>query len=675
MKTILVLAPHPELPEAIRSALNPEEYRMVHRLDAAEAEPFLNPSLVDACVFDAENAGVQVMWSIERVRRSLPSIPILIYAGAGPWEWEEEAYQQGVSHVLAKPVRPRLLHALLARLWNVPSATRPAATPSLRRPAEAAVRREPGPRELQALEVFRDFSSILTHSLSTEGLVKQFLLQIREILGINRALVFLRRPSTTFEAKSAEASGRLTGVCAIGLGSGLLAQFELTTVSGIGSYLYHQGRVLRRESQAAQEDPVIQKEFELMGTEVALPILDRETFIGVAAFDGRLTGEPLANAELELIFHLLEELALAVKNIWLHDQLASNHETLMDILRQLSSACLVIGRDLKIQHANKAARGLFVRAGRRHTEFDFTDLPQFLATKIYQVLKTGTALAPFRYQRAEESAGSYSITILPLQRQDATSPHAALLLAEDHTQAEQIQRLEVEAANLRLVRTMADRLAHEIGNALVPISTHQQLLTQSYHDPEFRISLAEALMEGVKRISRLSSQMRFLARDTFPVQEAVPLEPLIEEAFEEAKRYQPVPSPHLSYENGSQPAVVAGDRAALKHAFTELLINALQANPTDGRVGVRTEADLEGNGTRRIRIEVLDNGPGFSADLIAHASEPFFTTRNVGLGLGLAVSKKIIETHQGKLALSNSPEKHSGLVRISLPAAVPSAPN
>jgi signal transduction histidine kinase len=247
-------------------------------------------------------------------------------------------------------------------------------------------------------------------------------------------------------------------------------------------------------------------------------------------------------------------------------------------------------------------------------------------------------------------------------------PSSALLVAEDHTQADQLQRLEIEAANLRLVRTMSDRLAHEIGNALVPISTHQQLLAQSYQDPEFRTSLSAALADGVKRISRLSSQMRFLALETVSAKEAFPLEPLVEEAYEEAKKYQPVRSSRLNYENGTQPSVLAGDRAALKHALTEILINALQANPVDARIGVRVHTDAEGNGHSAVKIDVQDNGPGFAAEQIEHAPDPFFTTRNVGLGLGLTVSRKIIETHQGSLALANAPDSHSGLVRISLPS-------
>ena len=74
------------------------------------------------------------------------------------------------------------------------------------------------------------------------------------------------------------------------------------------------------------------------------PIADRNGIVGVAVFDGRVTGEPLANAELELIFHLLEQVGLALRNIWLHDQIAGNNEMMTDVLRELSSACIVVGQ-------------------------------------------------------------------------------------------------------------------------------------------------------------------------------------------------------------------------------------------------------------------------------------------------------------------------------------------
>ena len=190
-------------------------------------------------------------------------------------------------------------------------------------------------------------------------MLRQFLLFLREILAVNRAAIFLRQPSTAFGKSSGESSRVLRSACAMGLPADLLEHLELSFEAGIGGFLHRHGRILRRESEEALADLAVQKEFELLGAQVAVPILDRETMVGVAAFDGRVTGEPLANGELELIFHLLEELGLATKNIWLHDQLAANHQMMADILRELSSACVVVSRDLAVLHANKMARQYF----------------------------------------------------------------------------------------------------------------------------------------------------------------------------------------------------------------------------------------------------------------------------------------------------------------------------
>jgi signal transduction histidine kinase/DNA-binding NarL/FixJ family response regulator len=670
MKTLLVLAEHPDFAEAVRAGINPDQYRIIDRASLEEAEPLLVHGLAEACLIDVELTDVRGIWFLEKLRRKAPKCPIIIFTGAKQSEWEEEAYLQGATHVLTKPVRGRMLTALLDRLWLAPAAVPPmlAATPP--QPPETMKSAETGaaPTAAQTLSVLRDFSGILTHSLNAEGMLKQFLLLLREILSINRAAVFLRQPFASFgHGPTVAESRRLRAACAIGLSPGLLQHFELSFEAGIGGHLFRLGRILRRHSEEARNDLETQKEFELLGGQVAVPILDRETVLGVAVFDGRITGEPLVNSELELIFHFLEQLGLAIKSIWLHDQLAGNHEMMADILRELSSACVVVSRDLTILHANKTARKYFSRGERRGGDMEFSDLPQLLGTRVFQVLKTGAAISSFKYEPEASPGTVYNIHIVPFQRQQAGLPAAALLMAEDLTQSEQLRRLEIEAANLRLLRTMADRLTHEIGNAMVPLSTHQQLLADKWKDPEFRGSLNVALADGVKRVTRLINQMRFLARDALASEEAFPLAPLIEEAYEEACAHQPAKAAQLKCETGSKPIVVTGDRAALKHAFAEVMLNALQANPADPKIDVRLHAESSGNGLHGLQIEVQDNGTGFTPEAAQKASAPFFTTRNVGLGLGLTVSRKIIETHHGKLEIVSPKPGHAGVVRISLP--------
>lgn len=680
MKTVLVLADHPDSAEAVRAALNPAEVRVVHRTSLDEAEPLLAHGLASLCLLDVELTGVQGVWVIEKLRRRAPHCPVVVLASNRQSEWEEEAYLHGVAQVIPKPIRPRMLQVVVGRLLHAPVADAGASTssteflalPSVKSGDVAASTPTP-PSLAQNFELLRKFSGILTHSLNAEAMLRQFLLLLREMFSVNRAVVFLRPPLTPFgETIASDESRRLRAVCSIGIAAGLLEHFELSLDGGTGGLMVRLGRILRRTSDEVLRAPEAQKEFELLGTHVAVPILDREKLLGVALFDGRVTGEPLVNAELEMIFHLLEQLGLAVRNIWLHDQLAANHELMAEILRELSSACVVVGRDLHILHANKAARRFFAGAERRGGELEFSDLPQVLGSKVYQVLQTGAAVATFKYEPETPAKPVFYVSIVPFHGRATGLPASALLMAEDRTQTEQLQQLEIEAANLRLVRTMADRMAHEIGNALVPIAAHQQLLAEKYKDPEFRASLSDALADGVKRVSRLINQMRFLARDAVLSPEALPLAALVEEAYQEAQKYQPVRTSQLRYEDGGKPIIISGDRAALRHALAEVMINALQANPTDPKIGVRLRGESNGSGKPALQIEVQDNGAGFSPEVAQKASSPFFTMRNVGLGLGLAVTRKIIETHHGKLEIVPASTANSGMVRISLPLTVAS---
>src|SRR6266850_1623444 len=442
MKTLLVIAQHPELAEAVRAAVNNEQYRVIHRATVEESDPLLANGLADACLIDAELNSVQGVWAIEKLRRRAPKCPIITYTSSRQWEWEEEAYLHGVTYVLSKPVRGRLLNELLQRVWTAASASTPISLlpvpapqpfPIEVRPIEAVVHSAP-----QTLSVLRDFSGILTHSLDAEAMLRQFLMMLREIVSINRAAIFMRPPPPSMAEQAGQESRRLRAVGSLGLSTGLLEHFELSLEGGIGGQLVRLGRILKRQSEEVRNDPESRKEFELLGAQVAIPILDRETLLGVAVFDGRITGEPLTNSELELIYRLLEQLGLAVKNIWLHGQLTSNHEMMAGILRELSCACVVVSRDLAVLHANKMARKYFSSKD-RPGELAFSDLPQILGAKVYQVLRTGSAVSSFKYQPEDQPGTIYNINVVPFQKPQSGLPASALLMAEDLSQSQQLQ--------------------------------------------------------------------------------------------------------------------------------------------------------------------------------------------------------------------------------------------
>jgi signal transduction histidine kinase len=191
-------------------------------------------------------------------------------------------------------------------------------------------------------------------------------------------------------------------------------------------------------------------------------------------------------------------------------------------------------------------------------------------------------------------------------------------------------------------------------------------MKESIGDPEFQESLSSALAVGVKRISRLANQMVFLAREwTKDFPETVQVADLIVEAFHEAHTYHPGKKvAQLAFSNKLAPWKVSGDPKALRHAFSEIILNALQANPDDPNVSVQLEESATGEAV--LNVEVRDSGSGFSREAAARGSEPFFSTRNVGLGLGLTVTRRIIESHRGSIEIPTG--EKGGIVRISLPS-------
>jgi signal transduction histidine kinase/ActR/RegA family two-component response regulator len=663
MKTLLILSKLRNFPAAVEAAVDFTKYQLIVKEDLRAAESLLTRGAIDAVILDLELTDVNSVRMIEMVRAAAPDVPLIVVTTDKQWEWEEDAFLLGVAHVISKPIRGKLLNHLLERVFKEAAAQErpelPAAARGAGRPQTLA--------PFSALEAFRNFSGILTHSLQPQALLREFLLLLREVIGVNRAVIFLRNPSNIFGGPTSEQEDRwLRSACAIGLEQSFLEHFALNLKTGMGAHLRKHGRILKSNCADVQGDREMSREFQLLGGNVAIPILDREMLLGVAVLDERLTGDPYENEELSLLFHMLEEVGLAIRNSWLHDQLQTSHAMLSDILSNLGTACVVIGNSLAVLHSNSSARRVLLAGTPDKSQLEFSDLPQELGSKVFTVMKTNVAVPSFKYQFSALPDQNYLVAITPFQTQKAASADAALLVIENITSLEHAKRLEVEASNLRLITTMAEHLAHEIGNSVVPLSTHQQLLDTGMNDPEFRASLSDALGAGVKRITRLANQMMFLARGKSDFGDQIRVSELIEEAFREAYVYHNGKAPETSIADGMEKLTIAGDHKALRHAFSEVLLNALQATHGESKKIAVKVSSVGTPGHRGINVEIRDSGAGFSAEAAKRAPEPFFSTRNVGLGLGLTVTRKIIEDHRGRVEIGN-PAKGAGVVRITLP--------
>src|SRR3546814_6552593 len=107
-----------------------------------------------------------------------------------------------------------------------------------------------------------------------------------------------------------------------------------------------------------------------------------------------------------------------------------------------------------------------------------------------------------------------------------------------------------------------------------------------------------------------------------------------------------------------------GDRVQLQQVIVNLLVNSIQAIPNAGKIFVETELRPD----TTVSLTIYDNGPGIPEEDIDRVFEGFFTTKDEGIGVGLAICQSIITAHGGDIAASNRPEG-GACFRIWLPAA------
>jgi signal transduction histidine kinase len=107
--------------------------------------------------------------------------------------------------------------------------------------------------------------------------------------------------------------------------------------------------------------------------------------------------------------------------------------------------------------------------------------------------------------------------------------------------------------------------------------------------------------------------------------------------------------------DGPLPRIVA-DPELLKTCFLNLMINGVDAMPAGGVLTARVRVEPAAEGSHLL-VEVIDTGRGMADDEIRDAFEPYFSTKETGLGIGLALTRKIVDDHRGTIELSSSPGK------------------
>ena len=236
---------------------------------------------------------------------------------------------------------------------------------------------------------------------------------------------------------------------------------------------------------------------------------------------------------------------------------------------------------------------------------------------------------------------------------------------------------------------VARRLAHEIKNPLTPIQLSAERLQMKLED-KLEQKDAELLNKGtttivnqVAAMKRMVDDFRDYARTPPAVLEPLDLNALVEEILhlyisgEGNDIIHPQLAPGLP--------LVMGDATQLRQVIHNLLQNSqdamaeLPAGAPQPHIDVISEAihyqGADGSTRTAVRLAISDNGPGFAPRILARAFEPYVTSKARGTGLGLAMVKKIIDEHGGRIDIQNHVDRSGASVLILLLKLAPTSQN
>lgn len=332
-----------------------------------------------------------------------------------------------------------------------------------------------------------------------------------------------------------------------------------------------------------------------------------------------------------------------------------------DTLRQCAACAVIAFEKNKIILVTPDAADLAGVKSEKALGEKIEILPEALRKVLEQTLSSGLPVAlQIKLQHATRGELNIQVNASPIQNGEKISGVVAVL--SDFSCVEKLEQKIGRIDRLASIGTLSASMAHEIKNALVAVRTFTDLLLARNQEDE----LAGIVGREMIRIDSIVSQMLTFSGPAKPVLTPVRLHDILNHSLKLVEHQLGQKNIKLECAFAAAPDVVKGDDYQLKQAFLNLLLNALEAMPANGNLTVATELTdaepeiveaLREKEPAKLRVTIRDSGAGIKPENLARVFEPFFTTKPKGTGLGLPITRRIIQEHRANISVESQPNK------------------
>lgn len=378
-----------------------------------------------------------------------------------------------------------------------------------------------------------------------------------------------------------------------------------------------------------------------------VPLISRDKIIGLIWVDNLFTGRPIKDEDLQFLMGFSSHIASAIENARLFENVALAQAELKNIFESISDMVYYTDKDLTIRRVNQA---VVKRIGKPEEEI--------IGKKCYEIFhgkKEPWDMCP-HYKSTESQkpyvgeledpylGGTFVVSNSPIFDSSGNCV-GTVHISRDITELRNLRERVVHSERMAALGELAARVAHEIRNPLISIGGFARRLEKKLSGDIQEY--AKIIVNEVSRLENILKEILGFVKSSRVNKSSVNINDLIANIVDFITPEMDEKQNIISRELSELPIISVIDPDRIKEAILNIVSNAAQA--TDhGTITIRTRVE-----DNEAVIELTDTGCGIKDEDIRNIFNPFFTTKTQGTGLGLAVTHKIVQEHNGKIKVES----------------------
>lgn len=612
---------------------------------------------------------------LQLLRSIISGIVVVDIAARGVVPWMEEAYRwrpeltylgvtedPGVPNMvqplskffydfLYSPFTSSQLTGLLERSWERAQMRYELQSLKNTGPPERALSVQPGScngngNRLRE-RVLCDFSRVLNNNFDQVRLFELFLDAVIELVPVGKISILLMQERIGHYAVSMQR----------GLEPALYAGLRFSPSRGLISWLKAEARLFLIESLSSvggSTDTEAVQEMQLLQAVVSVPLTVHGELVGALNLGPKITGAPFYEEELETLYILAGNVALALRDIQLHHQLRCQKLYIESILQRMTSGVVAINSEDQITTFNHRAGEILSLSPAEMIGKDLRLLPSPLGDILFDSLSTGISYCA---REVELPRDRLPLEINSYQLASDGRVVGSVMVFDDTSERKRFEQKRRQADKLDVLNKFVGQLAHEVKNPLVAIQTFTELLPEKYQDSSFRDFFTHTVRQEVKRLNELVEQLIAFSAPLSYRFEVVEIKEVLDMALALLQEQGKGAETTINTAYSEERVHIRADITPLSRALS-YLVNSFESVEQGGDINIQTVFDqaLFDSGGVSIGFWDLKSKPG--AEELQRVFDPLSAKHSSYISLELPVARKIIEDHGGRVTASLLKDKY-----------------